>query len=75
MIAAHWIDLCSPLGDPVQRRFPDGSVDLFWKSDAYELLVHVPATGTATYYGDDLGDLTVEGSTGEKLRLWIEQVL
>lgn len=43
---------------------PDGSIDLHWKTDNYELLVNIPADGdqTAGFYGDDYGKMNIKGT-------------
>lgn len=56
------------LGDelPVPKILPgpEGSVDLHWKMSRFELLVNVPddPAKSATFYGDDYGDLCIRGS-------------
>ena len=42
---------------------PNASIDLHWKVSRFELLVNVPSdpTKTATFYGDDYGDLRIKG--------------
>ncbi len=51
---------------PVPEILPadEGSIDVYWKTDTYELLVNIPAdvTELATFYGDDFGRLTIEGT-------------
>jgi len=40
-----------------------GSIDLFWSSQDYELLINVPKQGTiARFYGDDRGKLSIKGT-------------
>ncbi len=43
---------------------PNGSIDLFWKQDHFNLLINIPASKdeNATFYGDDYGTQKVEGS-------------
>lgn len=41
---------------------PNGSVDLYWKKQSWELLVNVPPIGPATYYGDNYGREKNKGS-------------
>ena len=42
------------LGQPSLTAGTDGSVDLHWNSDEYELIMNVPERALpATYYGDD----------------------
>jgi len=43
---------------------PNGSVDLHWKRNDWELLVNIPANDRelATYYGDDYGEQKIRGS-------------
>jgi|CXWL01.1.fsa_nt_gi hypothetical protein len=42
---------------------PDGSIDLLWKSNSYELLVNIPTNpdSPASFYGDDKGSLSIKG--------------
>lgn len=51
---------------PVPRILPgpDGSIDLHWKAQSFELLVNVQSGngGHASFYGDDYGKLTIEGT-------------
>jgi len=60
----------------------DGSIDLHWKSDAYELLVNIPQDGTpASYYGDNTqGNMPIKATcnTSEpdrKLISWLSLFL
>ena len=43
---------------------PNGSIDLLWKSDDYELLLNIPADlqSPASFYGDDQGSLCIKGT-------------
>jgi hypothetical protein len=47
---------------------PDGSIDLHWKTQSFELLVNVQGDDgeRASFYGDDYGKLTIEGSIETK---------
>jgi hypothetical protein len=47
---------------------PDGSIDLYWKEQAWKLLVNIPASAEAlaTFYGDDYGTQTTRGSVHPK---------
>lgn len=49
---------------PVIGPGPDGSVDLHWKTRDLEMLVNITADpgSKASYYGDDYGDFTFEGT-------------
>lgn len=42
---------------------PDGSVDVHWKTDQWELLVNIPKEldSPAEFYGDDYGSLQIKG--------------
>jgi hypothetical protein len=42
---------------------PNGSIDLLWKSDDYELLLNIPSDrqSPASFYGDDEGNLCIKG--------------
>lgn len=43
---------------------PDGSIDMLWKRDEYELLVNIPSDPNrfANFYGDDRDKTSVKGS-------------
>ncbi len=43
---------------------PNGSIDLHWKTQAFELLINVQECDEecASFYGDDCGKLTIEGT-------------
>jgi len=47
---------------------PDGSVDLHWKKQGWELLVNIPADPgkIATFYGDNYGAQKIKGSFDPK---------
>lgn len=47
---------------------PEGSVDLHWKRESWELLVNIPADAKqlATFYGDDFGAQKIKGSFDPK---------
>jgi len=42
---------------------PDGSIDIHWQTDLYELLVNFPADPSepAAFYGDDYGRMSIKG--------------
>lgn len=42
---------------------PNGSIDLLWKHDKYELLLNIPADSKtpASFYGDDKGSFNIKG--------------
>lgn len=41
---------------------PDGSIDIYWKTEQYNFLINIPEDKkVATFYGDDYGDQGVEG--------------
>lgn len=50
-----WEKLTLAIRPPVISAGPDGSVDLYWSSDPYGLLLNVPADPKqpTTYFGDD----------------------
>ena len=52
---------------PVISVGPKGSVDIYWKSDPYGLLLNVPAdlSEPATYYGDDFENQTSSHTSGK----------
>lgn len=43
---------------------PEGSIDIHWQTDSYELLVNIPENPAvpATFYGDDYGKLSIKGT-------------
>ena len=42
---------------------PNGSIDLHWKSPAYEVLLNIPpAPALASFYGDDYGNIRIQGT-------------
>lgn len=43
---------------------PEGSIDIHWNSDDYELLVNIPhdASRPAEFYGDDRSSFTIRGT-------------
>lgn len=43
---------------------PDGSIDVHWRTEEFELLVNVPAdlSRPATFYGDDYVDICIKGT-------------
>ena len=47
---------------------PNGSIDLHWKTNVFELLLNVPPEpGLATFYGDDLGKVEIRGHLDPKV--------
>jgi hypothetical protein len=59
-----WETASMKIQPPRIRPGPSGSIDLHWKTPSYELLLNIPANPaeSATFYGDDYGRSTVEGS-------------
>jgi hypothetical protein len=57
---------CPPV--PLIGPGPDGSVDLHWKQEKWELLVNIPAgiNQQATFYGDDYGIQMIKGTLSPK---------
>lgn len=53
----------SVLPMPVVASGPDGSADLHWEREEYELLVNIPANPdeSASFYGDDYGKTIIKG--------------
>jgi len=53
---------CAPV--PQIGPGPDGSVDLHWKQEGWELLVNIPqgSNQQAAFYGDDYGTQTIKGT-------------
>lgn len=47
---------------------PNGSIDLYWKEQDWELLINIPPESgkMATFYGDDYGSQTIKGSFDPK---------
>ena len=43
---------------------PEGSIDLHWRTDEYELLINIPASPQkpAGFYGDDYGKAVIKGT-------------
>jgi hypothetical protein len=43
---------------------PDGSIDIHWETEKYELLVNISADlkALATFYGDNKGSLSIKGN-------------
>ncbi|WP_156815789.1 hypothetical protein [Thioalkalivibrio sp. ALJ24] len=46
---------------PVVGPARDGSIDLHWKEEGFEILINVSAMEVATYYGDDFGQEKLRG--------------
>jgi len=55
---------------PVPRILPgpDGSIDIHWKRQGWELLVNIPSDPSemAVFYGDDYGSSKIKGSLDPK---------
>jgi hypothetical protein len=41
---------------------PNGSVDIYWENESFNLLINIPETGMATFYGDNYQNNKIEGS-------------
>ena len=42
---------------------PNGSIDLEWEADRFDLLINIPKDGElASYYGDDYGENQIKGN-------------
>ena len=42
---------------------PNGSIDLEWETDFFDLLINIPKEGErASYYGDDYGENRIKGN-------------
>jgi hypothetical protein len=59
---------------------PDGSIDLHWNQNEYEMLVNIrrDPTAMAGFYGDDRGNISIKGtfdpdSLNEGLILWLKK--
>jgi hypothetical protein len=57
---------CPPV--PLIGPGPDGSVDLHWKQEKWELLVNIPSgvNQQAAFYGDDYGIQIIKGTLNPK---------
>ena len=60
---------------------PNGSIDVDWETEAYELLVNIPSDATqhASFYGDDYGSMVIKGTFNPDafnrgLLLWLANV-
>jgi len=49
---------------PVIGPGPDGSIDLHWKTDRFEMLLNFPkdVNERANFYGDDFGSIYIKGT-------------
>lgn len=51
------------IGLPKIAAGPQGSIDLHWKNEKFELLINIPVDGlVAKFYGDDYHENVMEGS-------------
>jgi hypothetical protein len=41
---------------------PNGSLDIYWENESFNLLINIPKTGVATFYGDNYQNNKIEGS-------------
>lgn len=59
-----WMDSDVVIATPRILPGPDGSIDVHWKMDSYELLVNIPPDQdeVATFYGDDYGTAQFKGT-------------
>ena len=63
-----WEHSCLCLPVPRISPGPNGSIDLHWKRETWELLVNIPAdtNETAVFYGDNYGVQKINGSIDPK---------
>ena len=64
-----WGQLELELPVPTIAPGPDGSIDLHWKNQQWELLVNIPPSGSnepAVFYGDNYGVEKIRGSFDPK---------
>jgi len=40
---------------------PNGSIDVFWENESFNLLINIPKNGLGTFYGDNYGNNKSEG--------------
>jgi hypothetical protein len=41
---------------------PNGSIDIYWENESFNLLINIPKTGLGIFYGDNYKDNKSEGS-------------
>lgn len=41
---------------------PNGSIDVYWENESFNLLINIPQDGLGTFYGDNYKDNKSEGS-------------
>ena len=54
----------------------EGSIDLHWKTELFELLVNFRPDGSVSYYGDDYCENSIQGKTCPNLEFiscWMER--
>ena len=55
----------------------EGSIDLYWKTAQFELLVNFHPDGSVSYYGDDYCENVIQGKTRPKpevIACWMEHL-
>ena len=72
------LGFASPIPVPQVLPAGNGSIDIHWKEEGFELLVNVPAetNAPASFYGDDYGKLHIKGTIDPEkpttaLALWL----
>jgi len=62
--ARLWNSLGVTIDAPTILPGQDGSIDIYWKTKKYELLINIPAKPDkeADYYGDNYGKLVAKGT-------------
>jgi len=60
--SAIWTKNRRVLPPPSISPVPDGSIDIHWKTTDAELLINVPSTGPASFYGDNYRTRKIKGT-------------
>lgn len=66
------------IGVPKIGAGPEGSIDLHWKNEKFELLINIPIEGhVASFYGDDFHENVMEGclnilKMNKGLCIWVD---
>lgn len=58
-----------PITAPTISPGPEGSIDIYWDTSTFELLVNVPSDPSkrASFYGDDRGNIFIKGTLETEL--------
>lgn len=59
-----WLRYGVTIPNPRISPGPDGSIDIHWRTESYELLLNIPRhpPTSATFYGDDYARLSIRGT-------------